>query len=119
MGRDVGSLTLADDTALLSNTVDGLQAMIDMAYDYGRKWRITFSETKTKCMTFGENRNANIRNINRRKWHMNDRLIDEVQHYVHVGDATRKGYSIYGSLMGCGLNNTDLCSLTSAHMCRE
>ena len=29
MGRDVGSLTLADDTALLSNTVDGLQAKID------------------------------------------------------------------------------------------
>ena len=110
--------------------VDGLQAMIDMAYEYGRKWRITFSATKTKCMTFGENRNANIRNINRRKWHMNDNLIDEVQHYVHVGvklcsygstvertkDATRKGYSIYGSLMGCGLNDNDLCPLTSAHI---
>ena len=45
-GKDIGSLTLADDTLLLSYTVNGLQRMIDQAAQYGLKWRLVFSSQK-------------------------------------------------------------------------
>lgn len=129
-GRDVGSLTLADDTALLSNTVNGLQNMMNLAAEYGRKWRIVFSSTKTKCITFGEHRQKNSQHISQRQWYFNGNAIDEVQHYVHVGvklcsyrssyerikDMAKKGYSIYGSLLGCGLNENGLSPLISSQI---
>ena len=45
-GKDIGSLTLADDTLLLSYTVNGLHRMIDQAAQYGLKWRLVFSSQK-------------------------------------------------------------------------
>ena len=53
---DVSTPTFADDTLLLSLTLSNLQAMLDNIYQYGRKWRITFTPQKSLCMTFGESR---------------------------------------------------------------
>ena len=129
-GIDVGSLTLADDTVLLANTVNGLQRMINLAADYGEKWRIVYSTPKTKCITFGETKISNAKNRANRKWHMKSTPIEEVSEYCHVGvklnafhctknrtaDMTKKGYSIYGSLLGCGLHAQGLSPSTSSHI---
>ena len=129
-GRNVGSLTLADDTFLLSNTVRGLQNMIDLASNFAQKWRFNFSSAKTKCVTFGESKIQNSKNISIRKWYLNGAQIDEVQYSVHVGvhicsynstiertkSMSRKGYAIYGKLIGCGLNKNGLSPLTSSHV---
>ena len=130
IGRDVGSLTLADDTFLLSNTVNGLQNMINLAAEYGHKWRLVFSPAKTKCVTFGETKVKNKKNVTLRQWHMNNITIDEVQHFVHVGVKmcsymstqertkymSKKGFSIYGKLLSCGVNNHGLSPMTSSHI---
>ena len=50
---DVSSLSYADDTLLMSNTVNGLQYMLTNLFQYGRKWRVKFSPSKTVCLTFG------------------------------------------------------------------
>jgi hypothetical protein len=55
-GIDVSTPTFADDTLLLSSTLRNLQHMLNNIYQYGRKWRVTFSSTKSLCMTFGESR---------------------------------------------------------------
>ena len=129
-GQDFGSMTLADDTFLLSNTVRGLQNMIDLAVDYAKKWKFIFSPSKTKCVTFGESRKANTENIPHRQWYMNGSPIEEVQNFTHVGvrmcsygstsDRTkvmcRKGFAIYGTLLSCGLNSQGLSPLTSSHV---
>ena len=49
---DVSSLSYADDTLLMSNTVNGLQYMLTNLFQYGRKWRVKFSPSKTVCLTF-------------------------------------------------------------------
>ena len=82
---DVGRLTLARDTLLLSNTVNGLQRMISLADDYGRKWRISFSIPKTKCVIFWETKQTNKRNKTLRTWYITNACIEEVIEYVHVG----------------------------------
>jgi endonuclease/exonuclease/phosphatase family metal-dependent hydrolase len=123
---DVGSPTLADDTVLLSNTVAGLQRMINKAFQFSRQWRINFSIEKTKCMTFGESRRSNNANQVNREWKLGSFSIDEVSHFTHVGnmlcaygssqqrtsEVCKKGNALYGSLMSCGLHATGLSPKT-------
>ena len=85
-GINVSSPTIADDTILLCNTANGLQAMINQAYEYGRMWRLTFSESKTKCLVFGESKYAHNVNSPNRKWFLGNRLIEEVSYITHVGN---------------------------------
>ena len=64
----VGIITYADDIALLSPTLDGLQDMISSCADYAKKHNLTFSthdnpiKSKTKCMAFLKN-NRTLRNM--------------------------------------------------------
>ena len=44
----------ADDLTLLSRLKNGLDRMLKLLYDYGFLWRITFNQTKTVTMVFGE-----------------------------------------------------------------
>ena len=46
--------TFADDIAILSETRDGLQQMVNMAYDYSCKWKFKFNPKKCITMTFGK-----------------------------------------------------------------
>ena len=55
----VGNLTLnsyayADDVTVFSLTASGLQKLIDICYDYSKKWRFNFGIKKTKCMIVGK-----------------------------------------------------------------
>jgi hypothetical protein len=81
----VGSPAYADDIVLLSPTKHGLDRMIANAWSYSRKWRFTFSHSKSKCMVFGEGKLTNRRNMQSRKFYMGNHILDEVTHYTHVG----------------------------------
>ena len=86
-GLDMGSPIMADDTLLLSATVNGLQAMINNACKYGRKWRLEYSASKTKCITFGDSKSnrKHIQNKSTRQWYLGDRPLEEVDHYTYLG----------------------------------
>ena len=100
--------------------------MITNAFNFSRQWRIKFSVEKTKCMTFGETRRSNSVNRHKRQWKLGLTVIEEVSHFVHVGnmlcsydnaqqrtdEACKKGNSLYGSLMSCGLHSNGLSPMT-------
>lgn len=123
---DIGSPTMADDTLLLSLTVNGLQIMIDNAFRYGRKWRLEYSSSKTKCITFGETKRQHECNSKKRQWHMGTEPLEEVTSYNYLGiilsanglsrertDAmTRKGYSCFGILKATGFHSDGLSPIT-------
>ena len=44
----------ADDRTMISRLKNGLDKMLDLLFDHGLKWRITFNQTKTVTMVFGE-----------------------------------------------------------------
>ena len=81
----VGSMAFADDIVLLSPTKNGLDNMLSSAWTFSKKWRFTFSHSKSKCMVFGESKISNQRNMGHRTFKMGDHVIDEVTHYTHVG----------------------------------
>jgi len=81
----IGSPALADDLVLLSSTKNGLDTMMYKAMLYARKWRITYSPTKTKCMVFGEGKSNNKINKSNREFKLGTTLIEEVYSYIHIG----------------------------------
>jgi len=127
-GEDVSSLTFADDMLLLSSSVSDLQRMLDNVHDYGTKWHITFSPTKTVCLTFGEtNRQHNINTINR-SFHLGNTKLSEVTHTMYLGnklcvyrntterskEMSNRAYSHLGSLTSTGFHSLGLSPVTNA-----
>ena len=61
VGLNLGDSTLvdllfADDVALLSDTVEGLQTLINVVDNYCRKWRLILNTGKTKVVVFNPSR---------------------------------------------------------------
>ena len=73
-GMYCGSTMFADDLTLLSRLKNGLDRMLKLLYDYGFLRRITFNQTKTVTMVFGEKTMESQRNVNGRVW-----LIGDIQ----------------------------------------
>ena len=129
-GRDIASPTMADDTLLLSSTVNGLQTMIANAYIYSRRWRFSYSPTKTKCITFGENKRVHNTNKHKRQWTMNDTILEEVDSYIYLGillfsdglslqrtkSMSRKGYCSYGLLKSVGAHANGMSPITCSKL---
>jgi hypothetical protein len=51
---NVSCLLYADDIVLFSDSRIGLQELLDVAYEYGRKWRFSFGVKKSKVVVFGK-----------------------------------------------------------------
>jgi endonuclease/exonuclease/phosphatase family metal-dependent hydrolase len=81
----LGSLSYADDLILMSNTKHGLDNMMKNAYEFARRWRFSFSLSKTKCIVFGESKRKNAINQQSRRFYLGDNVIEEVTHYNHLG----------------------------------
>jgi len=125
---DVSSLTFADDTLLMANSVNGLQRMLNNLHNYGRKWRIKFSPTKTVCMTFGESQHAHFCNKDNRCWYLGNIKLDEVSHIMYLGnkmcaynsskerskDMSRRAYMYLGNLTSIGFHALGLSPETNA-----
>ena len=127
-GEDVSSLTFADDMLLLSSSVSDLQRMLDNAHDYGTKWHIKFSPTKTVCLTFGETKRQHNLNTIHRSFHLGNIKLSEVTHTMYLGnklctynntserskDMSNRAYSYLGSLMSTGFHSLGLSPITNA-----
>ena len=80
-----GIVVYADDIALLSASMDGLQNMIDRCEQYARRHNLTFSthenpaKSKTKCMAFLKEDRA-LRNL-----HLNGKPLPWVGSVKHLG----------------------------------
>jgi len=125
-GVEMGSPTMADDTLLLSTTVNGLQVMLNNAFKYGRQWRLTYSPTKCKCITFGESHKKQVVNQNKRQWYLGDTPLEEVSTYNYLGIIlsadgsskyrtgimSKKGYSCYGVAKSSGFHSEGLSPIT-------
>jgi len=59
-GIYVGGIAFADDVAIMSNSVQGLQQLANVAYQYSKMWRFQFNPSKCSVMQFGDER-QNIR----------------------------------------------------------
>ena len=56
--RYVGAFAYADDIVLLSPSVSGLRAMLDICSQWGRENSLSFNPTKSQVMCFADRRNA-------------------------------------------------------------
>jgi exonuclease III len=110
----VGSPSYADDLMLMSGTKQGLDKMMCCAWDYSRKWRFTFSPSKSKCMVFGESKRENSKNMHRRTFMLGEHPLQEVNHYSHLG-VTLCSYdsSNQRTTEACAKGNRQLASLHS------
>ena len=56
-GIPISCLLYADDLILISETKQGLQALLDCLHDFSNKWFLEVNTTKTKSMIFSRKRN--------------------------------------------------------------
>lgn len=126
----VGSPTFADDIMLLSSTKSNLDEMMANAWDYSRKWRFTFSLAKSKCMVFGESKRKHLVNLHRRTFRMGNHVLEEVDHYDHLGvklcaydssaertkDACQKANRSLATLTACGTKANGLYPYVSSFL---
>ena len=77
------SFAYADDINLFSLTVPDLQCLIDMCWEYSRRWRFSFGIKKSRCMISGGN------NFLREtpSWYLKDVRIDIVNQVQILGTA--------------------------------
>ena len=125
---DVSSITYADDTVLLSTTIQNLQHMLNNIYQYGQKWHFRYSASKSVCMTFGESRQSHTRNKSRRAWSLGGITLQEVDDTKHLGvqlnackntikrtkELSRRAYAHLGNLRSVGFHEAGLSPLTCA-----
>jgi len=49
---NIPGMLLADDTTLLSSTLNGLQTLVNTAYQYAQKWKLKYNPNKSNWMIF-------------------------------------------------------------------
>jgi len=54
VGVNTGGIAFADDIALISNSMEGIQELVRIAYRYSKKWRFLFNPTKCSVVQFGK-----------------------------------------------------------------
>jgi hypothetical protein len=118
----VKNVLIADDVALLSLSVNGLQKMISTMEAYSKKWRFDYNVTKTNIITFGEHVNTHRRNVQQRCWTLYGKQIKEKLSSEHAGirlsgnfsstertlEMARKGKAVVSSLMSAGVRPAGL-----------
>ena len=58
VGLITGGIAYADDVALLANSMDGLQLLVNVAYKYSKKWRFAFNPSKCSIVAFGNGKSS-------------------------------------------------------------
>ena len=76
------SFAYADDIALYSPTVPGLQSLINVCSEYAKTWRFRFGLSKSKCMITGYKPNNFI---NDPVWYMNGEPMNVVDNVDILG----------------------------------
>ena len=107
VGLSTGGVAFADDLALMSNSMEGLQSLVRVACKYSRKWRFLFNPTKCSIVQFGKIQNnvqirigADIVKVMKQDKHLgviltnkeeciDDAMKEKIQHCKTVGYAVQ------------------------------
>ena len=81
---NVGILMFADDIALLADDSIQLQQLMDLTFEYSRKWRFTFNYEKCAVVVFGNKQKLNygtctLTCICGCHWKLGTKLIKQVE----------------------------------------
>ena len=87
---NVGILMFADDIALLADDSIQLQQLMDLTFEYSRKWRFTFNYEKCAVVVFGNKQKLNygtctLTCICGCHWKLGTKLIKQVESYKYLG----------------------------------
>ena len=80
-----GAPMYADDLALIADSPEDLQAMLDIVSSYAHAWRYTFNAQKSAVLVFGEAPRCRAAARNSRRWTLDGAVIQESNEYHHLG----------------------------------
>ena len=80
-----GAPMYADDLALISDSAEDLQSMLDITSNYALLWRYQFNASKSAILVFGESPISRKRNRPSRKWLLGGDEIPECDTHSHLG----------------------------------
>mgnify|MGYP000724816108 CR=1 FL=1 len=75
-----GAICYADDTAILSPSVKGLQKMLSICEEYGAEFDVLYNDKKTKCIKFSRSRTMSDFSV-----YLNGNLLECVPIVNHLG----------------------------------
>ena len=75
------SLMYADDMVIFSETITGLQTMLETLFDYTSKWSLGVNFNKTKIVVL---RKGGVVHLNE-KWYYNNQDIEIVDQFTNHG----------------------------------
>ena len=78
-GEKLAILLYADDIVLIANSAEELQRNMEIMTEWGRKWKCTFNQKKSKVVVFGS------RNKKERRWFLGGGEIEQVNKYKYLG----------------------------------
>lgn len=74
-------LMYADDMVIFSESVLGLQNMLDTLYEYTSKWSLSVNIDKTKIVVFRKGGRVHVEE----KWYYNNKEIEVVDNFTYLG----------------------------------
>jgi hypothetical protein len=117
------SPTVADDMCLVALSKEALDRMLDICFEYSRKWRYSYNASKCAVVVFNEKDGSQKEN---RSWSIGPDQIPEKDSYTHLGihlektlgsdlilnDSNSKLRSTFFSIIGCGLTDQGINPIT-------
>ncbi|XP_063961110.1 uncharacterized protein LOC129267838 [Lytechinus pictus] len=98
-GRFSGVVVLADDVALVANSPDELQLMLDATFNYAGLWHYKINPTKSAVIVFN-----NTKHPTRSSWTVNGSIVDVKTSHPHLGISKSGSRSdLTDSIIGTGL----------------
>lgn len=78
----IGCLLFADDIVLIADSAQELQAIMNAATVFFRKWRFQVSSSKTRVVSLGH---CETRDLQRRFWRIGGCIVQDVASYTYLG----------------------------------
>ena len=78
---NVGNPTVADDMVMISFSSNGLNAMLQICYEYSKRWRYDYNSSKCSVIVFNEYGNHKFN----RQFKLRQNIIIETESYTHLG----------------------------------
>ena len=80
--------SFADDVTLLALFPSFLKTFLNICHQYSVTWRYEFNHTKSRVVTFGENKPIHSRLMKECEWTLGDTKVEELYEYKNLGVLT-------------------------------